>query len=202
MLRPTMETKKKAARKAAKKVARKRAPAKKAARKRPARKLGKPDRAARDASMAEACRRRKAVFLTKFAEGGGHITNACKAAGVTRTTFYSWKAEDRTFARQYEEAEAGLVDHVAGRLLLNVEAGDQRAIEFWLGKTPLGRKHGYGVDRVEVTGRDGGPLQQSHTVDLGGVADLHPAGSVRDALRDMLAKTDRVRGAVEKAGKG
>jgi hypothetical protein len=48
--------------------------------------------------------KKQARFLKAFSESG-NIKYSCKVAGITRQTYYDWKANDPEFAAQLEEAK-------------------------------------------------------------------------------------------------
>jgi len=70
-------------------------------------------------------------------EKAGSILSACSKFGVHRSTYYRMKERDEEFRKNAEEAEElgreNKVDMGEYRLLQNVNAGNQRAIEYLLG---------------------------------------------------------------------
>ena len=98
----------------------------------------------------------------------GIISSACEAVGISRQTYYNYLADDKAFAEQVEEINEASIDHVESKLMekingVTVQAGEKvydvppsdTAIIFFL-KTKA-KKRGY-VERQEVTGADGAPL--------------------------------------------
>lgn len=91
----------------------------------------------------------------------GVVTTACELAQVSRTQFYKWKKDNEEFAQKVEEASEVAIDFVENKLFERIEEGSDTAILFFL-KTRA-KKRGY-VERSELTGANGGPIQ---TEDVG-----------------------------------
>jgi hypothetical protein len=49
---------------------------------------------------------KKAAFCAALAASGGNVTRACEAIDVARLTAYRWRADDETFAADWDEAKA------------------------------------------------------------------------------------------------
>ena len=108
-------------------------------------------------------------------------SDACKKTGVARSTFYQWLNEDADFKAAVEEAQEQAIDFVEGKLFqkingvkigklddegeLNVyeQPPSDTAIIFYL-KTKA-KKRGY-IERQELTGADGGPINHDITLKL------------------------------------
>lgn len=75
-------------------------------------------------------RKTKAVELWR--ETRGHISNICRAIGVSRTAFYKWLNEDEAFAMAIADAEAELNDDVRDSLIQKIADGDTTAIRYYL----------------------------------------------------------------------
>ncbi len=79
--------------------------------------------------------RNKAKILTLLAENP-LVEQACRKAGVARSTFYRWSQSDRKFHYQSEAARLRgrekLNDFAESKLLENIKDSQQRAIEYWL----------------------------------------------------------------------
>lgn len=83
---------------------------------------------------------RKSVRLTKQLiaelEKHGNVFNACGKLGLATSTYYRWLKEDTIFKSKATEAiEIGrlnMTDFAESKLLQNIQAGDQRAVEFQL----------------------------------------------------------------------
>lgn len=65
----------------------------------------------------------QANFLGRFAEDG-NVTEACKAAGVSRTIVYQWKDKNKAFRELFEEAEKQVNDSIRAEIF-------RRAITGW-----------------------------------------------------------------------
>ena len=78
---------------------------------------------------------KKEVILKALHDNLCHISKSCKAANISRATFYAWQKED------CDAVADGLVDHVEHQLLQKINKGDTTAIIFFL-KTK-GKDRGY-----------------------------------------------------------
>ena len=85
-------------------------------------------------------------FLEVYASKMGNVSKACKAANISRQTFYDWM-KDQSFATKVEEVKEGLLDFAEHQLLSNIRDGKTAEILFYL-KTK-GKKRGY-IERQEV----------------------------------------------------
>lgn len=104
---------------------------------------------------------KKAKVLQALREYLGNVTTACKAAGISRKTFYKWHKEDTDFATEADEITDEQLDFVEDKLLQAINEGNVSAIIFYL-KTK-GRKRGYS-ERVDIGGVEEAPLQQVYTI--------------------------------------
>ena len=66
----------------------------------------------------------QANFLGRFAEDG-NVTEACKAAGVSRTIVYQWKDKNKAFAELFAEAEAQSNDAIRAEIYRRAVTGWQ-----------------------------------------------------------------------------
>ena len=85
--------------------------------------------------------RRKKTFLRALIACHGVISDACKAAGVTRPTIYNWIEKDPEFTQAMSIIEEDAVDFGESQLFKNIERGHEASIIFFL-KT-RGKKRGY-----------------------------------------------------------
>ena len=80
------------------------------------------------------------------------IQIACEKVGVSRATYYRWKQDDETFAKQVEEAifeGNNLVNDIAeSQLMTAIKNQNLSAIVFW-----LKHHHPTYATKVEVTAR-------------------------------------------------
>ena len=92
---------------------------------------------------------KKGKVLKFLAESRGIVSYACKNAGISRNTFYSWCREDEKFKQAVNEISEENIDIVESKLLQKIQDNDLTAIIFFL-KTK-GRKRGY-VEKTEIDG--------------------------------------------------
>jgi hypothetical protein len=104
----------------------------------------------------------KDKFLEIFASKAGNISEACKAANITRRTYYDWMQDDEEFKQSVNEIQEGLLDLAESKLLENIKAGKEQSIFFYL-KT-IAKKRGY-VERQEITGSEGKKLFDIRIID-------------------------------------
>jgi hypothetical protein len=90
----------------------------------------------------------------------GIISNACKKAGISRTTYYKWLA-DPEFSKSCYEVQEYTIDMVETALFDKIFKDKDTASTLFYLKTKA--KHRGYVERVESTGRDGNPIYISLT---------------------------------------
>jgi hypothetical protein len=113
---------------------------------------------------------RKKALLEALEDKYGIVTDACRATGVERSTFYEWLKIDPEFKASVDEIQETAIDYVEGKLFERISGvevmthnskgeevvyslpPDVPAISLYL-KT-RGKKRGY-VERTELTGADG-----------------------------------------------
>jgi hypothetical protein len=76
----------------------------------------------------------------------GNITYACKAAGISRNSYYLWLKNNPQFKEKVDDINEGAVDFAESKLKEHIANGDTTCLIFFL-KTK-GRARGY-VERVE-----------------------------------------------------
>jgi len=86
-------------------------------------------------------------FLEVYASKMGNVSKACKAANISRQTFYDWM-KDKQFAGKVDEVKEGLLDFAEHQLLSNIRDGKTAEILFYL-KTK-GKGRGY-IERQEIS---------------------------------------------------
>jgi len=96
-------------------------------------------------------------------KGKGILTAAATVLGCARQTVAVYIERYPTVKVAYEEAKESTIDFVESRLLKNIDNGDTTAMIFYL-KTQ-GKRRGY-VERQEVTGKDGGPIEHDYRGEL------------------------------------
>ena len=110
----------------------------------------------------------KAAVLEHLANSSGIVATACKAAGISRFTFYDWKKNDPDFAEKVEDIMELQKDFCEALILKKMRDGDTTMIIFYA-KTKL-KDRGY-VERKEFTGADGKPLSPAQNYDLSKLSD-------------------------------
>lgn len=105
----------------------------------------------------------KEEVLRQLNNNSGIVASACKAAGISRYTFYEWKKNDPEFAEKVEDIIELQKDFCEALILKKMKEGDTTMIIFYA-KTKM-KDRGF-VERQEVTGADGNALVQPQSVDF------------------------------------
>lgn len=90
---------------------------------------------------------KKAKFIQAFIDNDTNVSKACRASGIPRRTFYTWKENDKEFADLVDDCEEAITDEIEGLLRERVRELDTTAIIFYL-KTK-GKKRGY-IEKQEI----------------------------------------------------
>lgn len=122
----------------------------------------------------------KKELLTALGKSSGIVSSACKAAGISRVTFYKWYNEDADFAEKVDDIKELQKDFCEALILKKMKEGDTTMIIFYA-KTQM-KDRGYS-ERKEVTGADGKPFVAMPDIDL----DAFSAEQ-RDLLREIGEK--------------
>lgn len=77
---------------------------------------------------------KKAEVIDLWRQTHGHISDLCRSAGISRTTFYNWLKDDKEFALAIVDAEYELNDDMRDALITKAQEGDLGAIIFYLKK--------------------------------------------------------------------
>lgn len=77
---------------------------------------------------------KKAKLVELWGQTKGHISDMCRAVGVTRQTFYTWLKEDSQFNQDIQNAEWDLNDDVRDALIQKIADGSSTDIQFYLKK--------------------------------------------------------------------
>jgi hypothetical protein len=105
---------------------------------------------------------RKQAFLAALLKYNGNIYRSCKACGVARGRYSSWYKEDPEFKRLADEVWPSVIDDLES-LIIDIAHGRKKG-NFGAACAVLnarGRDRGYGINRQEVSGPDGGPIQHA-----------------------------------------
>ena len=89
----------------------------------------------------------KSKLLEALEEHHGIVTNACKAVGIARSTFYEWVKNDESFKQQVDEIQDVAIDFVESKLFQQIDEGNPTSTIFYL-KTKA-KKRGY-IERQEI----------------------------------------------------
>lgn len=91
----------------------------------------------------------KKTFIDAYGKSFGNITQSCKAADISRQTYYNWMLNDSEFKSAVDLTEPAEVflDFLESKLIQRINDGDTTAVIFAL-KTK-GKKRGY-IERQEI----------------------------------------------------
>lgn len=95
------------------------------------------------------------ALIIAFEQSGAHVSNTCKAVGISRKTFYEWKRKDQSFSDQVDEVAEAVVDNVESALYRNALEGNVTAQIFML--KCKGKERGY-IERTEISGVKDKPI--------------------------------------------
>lgn len=107
----------------------------------------------------------KKTFIEALKSSLGVVMSASKKTGIARSTHYEWCKSDPEYKAAVDEIGEDAVDFVETSLFGQIKDGNTTATIFYL-KTKA--KHRGYVERQEITGKDGGPIQ---TQDLSNLTD-------------------------------
>jgi hypothetical protein len=93
----------------------------------------------------------------------GIVTTALKQTGIGRSTYYGWLQDDPEFKADVEAISDIALDFVESQLHKQIQEGQPSSTIFYM-KTK-GKKRGY-IERQELTGADGGPINHDITLKL------------------------------------
>lgn len=113
----------------------------------------------------------------------GNTRRAAAAhAEIHHATFYRWLDEDATFRDGVEKAEADAEVRFEAIVARAAQDGTWQAAAWWLERR---RFNDYSQrQKVEMTGKDGGPIEQQITSGL----DDHEKALLKDAVQGELAR--------------
>lgn len=102
-------------------------------------------------------------YAEAITEAQGLISVAARRLGVSRSSVYNAINRHPTVAEAAEDARERTTDLAEGKLYQKINDGDMTAIIFYL-KTQA-KKRGY-VERQELSGPDGGPIQSATAINV------------------------------------
>lgn len=108
-------------------------------------------------AIRERMEKQKEEFLYAFERSLALVASACRKIGISRPTFYNWYNDDPDFKEKVDEIRELSKDSVEQRIYNKIKNGDTAMIIFYA-KTKM-KDRGY-VERHEVTGKDGEPLNE------------------------------------------
>lgn len=88
----------------------------------------------------------------------GYVAQAASLLGVTVQTVYNYRDRYASVAEAFSETREKRHDHVESKLMKAIDNGNIAAIIFYL-KTQA-KNRGW-VERQELTGKDGGPVESA-----------------------------------------
>lgn len=75
---------------------------------------------------------KKEKFIDAYTKLFGHISDSCRAAGISRKTYYNWLDSDPKFLVLVMDAEMDLNDDIRDVLIKKAAEGDMTAVIFYL----------------------------------------------------------------------
>jgi hypothetical protein len=110
------------------------------------------------------------LFLRAYSKCG-IVAMAARQTKMSQTNHYRWLATDATYGARFAEAGETAIQHLEELLLKQAEGGNIAAIIFSLkAARPEKYRDNY---RIEMTGRDGGPVSMATAVGGGVNHYLH-----------------------------
>ena len=110
----------------------------------------------------------KADLLQALSNTSGIVSSACKAANVSRMTYYRWYNEDPDFREKADDIKELQKDFAESLILKKMKEGDTTMIIFYA-KTQM-KDRGY-TERKEITGKDGEDLIKGKEIDITKLSD-------------------------------
>lgn len=110
----------------------------------------------------------KEAILNALAQTSGIVSSACKAANVSRMTYYRYYNKDPDFKEKADDVKELQKDFAESLILKKMKEGDTTMIIFYA-KTQM-KDRGY-TERREITGKDGEDLIRSKEIDLTKLTD-------------------------------
>lgn len=137
-------------------------------------------------TTSERIAKEKADLLAALAANSGIIASACRAANVSRMTYYRYYNEDPDFKEKADDVKELQKDFAESLILKKMKEGDTTMIIFYA-KTQM-KDRGY-VERRELVGKDGEDLVRKPELDLSKLTEEQRAALLSIGL-DVLNKTE------------
>lgn len=137
-------------------------------------------------TMSEKIAKEKADLLAALAANSGIVASACRAANVSRMTYYRYYNEDPDFKEKADDVKELQKDFAESLILKKMKEGDTTMIIFYA-KTQM-KDRGY-VERKELVGKDGEDLVRKQEVDLSKLTEEQRAALLSIGL-DVLNRTE------------
>lgn len=110
----------------------------------------------------------KEDLLRALANTSGIVASACKAANISRMTYYRWYNEDPDFREKADDVKELQKDFAESLILKKMKEGDTTMLIFYA-KTQM-KDRGY-TERKEITGKDGEDLIKGKEIDITKLSD-------------------------------
>ena len=120
-------------------------------------------------------------------EAMGNQAAVARKFGVTRQAVASYIERHPVLQQAQRDIDESMLDNAESALYRDVIAGNFQAVKWYL--ATKGKARGY-VERQEVTGSDGGPVQVRHQVDLTELTDDELAFLESIAIRAVRPSGD------------
>ena len=98
--------------------------------------------------VSELLNSRREEVVEAIAKGLGIKTTIANTLGISRNTLTAWIAKDEEIAAAFDDAQDILLDAAEHQLIVQVRAGDVKAIKYLL--DAKGKSRGYGADKKVV----------------------------------------------------
>ncbi|HEC88449.1 MAG TPA: hypothetical protein ENI52_03940 [Thermoplasmata archaeon] len=90
------------------------------------------------------------LFLRFFERKACNVSATCKAIGINRDTYYEWRKKHTSFDHKCKEIEESLIDDAETQLYLNIRAGKETSLIFFL--CNKGKHRGWqNVNRIDLS---------------------------------------------------
>jgi len=90
---------------------------------------------------------KKQLFLEVFERKACNVKEACAAMRMPRSVYYFWRKADPAFAQAADDVLEGMKDFAESKLFLNIQAGKEASIFFFL--KCRAKDRGY-IERLDV----------------------------------------------------